>query len=171
MHGSKTPKSLTVYRHIIQHSCVSRVTKKMKVASNHKWRIQMSCDETERSWMNCFRRFGISFIFKVMHSVIGLLDTEDDDETSEMYPSTRRHIPEDLNLSSSTPTRTSNLPKNKLVFTMTLHFSVLKILPDVVKMTGILRHRLAYCSPAIPPVSLPQLNLLSYRGTIFPVPC
>ena len=76
----------------------------------------MSCDETERSWMNCFRRFGISFIFKVMHSVIGLLDTEDDDETSEMYPSTRRHIPEDLNLSSSTPTRTSNLPKKQTRF-------------------------------------------------------
>ena len=81
----------------------------------------MYCDMAVGSWMNSFRRFGISSIFTVKHSILALLDTEDEGETSEIYPATRRHIPEDLIL-SKTAVRTLNLANNKHIFTSTLHF-------------------------------------------------
>ena len=79
----------------------------------------MSCDMTVGSWMNSFRRFGISSIFTVKHSILGLLDTEDEGETSEIYPATRHHIPE---IFSNTAVKTSNLANNKHIFTSCLHF-------------------------------------------------
>ena len=118
--------------------------------------------------MDSFRRFGISSIFTGKHSIFGLLDTEDEGEMSEIYPATRRHIPEELNL-SNTAVRTLNLANNKHIFTSTLHFSVLKILPGMSSVRP--GYNVTGCPTAVLPSlrSLSQLCHLSYRSTSSPV--
>jgi len=67
----------------------------------------------------------------------------------------------DLNLQQHHYENLKSRKNNKHVFTLTLVFSVLKILPDDVRKARILHHRVAYCSSAVPPMSVSQLSLLS----------
>ena len=130
-------RQLVLLYHIIDNNLVQN---EQEMARNNKWKILISWDVTTGRWINNFRRFEIRYCLHFHGQA--LLDTEDKGDTilrnvGNYSPNDTSITSQKTRLFSSTAVRTLHLANNKHIFTSTLHFQVLKILPDMSGRRGI----------------------------------